>query len=118
MDKFFHIESIDKDSLFVIILSSEMTSVYWSDLLTTFRENHWNNKTVYFDFLFRNGCDNRFFSAVLDERSNFSGRLKRCEVLEPFDVISRRFFRKNVGLLSYSILSSQQIKSFLEGYKI
>ena len=41
--------------------------------------------TVYFDFLYRNGYNNRFFSARLDNHSRLSGRLHRCDVFDRFE---------------------------------
>ncbi len=113
MGKYFHIETVDQDRLLVIILSCEMTSVYWNELVSTLRERHCNNKTIYFDFLYRNGYENRFFSASIDEKSNINGRLRRCEVFDTFETISRRFFSLHEDLLSASILSRQQIEQYL-----
>lgn len=116
MGKYFHIETVDKDRLLVIILSCEMTSVYWNELVSTFRENNLYNKTVYFDFLYRNGYENRFFLAHLDEQSNFQGRLRRCEFYDTFAAISHNFFSLHKELLSESILSNQQIENYLFEY--
>ena len=33
MERFFHIEDVDSEELYVIILSNELTSVYWEELL-------------------------------------------------------------------------------------
>lgn len=113
MGKYFHIETVDQDRLLVIILSCEMTSVYWNELVSTLRDRHCNNKTVYFDFLYRNGYENRFFLASIDEESNFKGRLRRCDVFDTFEAISRRFFSLHEDLLTSSILSRQQIEQYL-----
>ena len=113
MGKYFHIETVDKERLLVIILSCEMTSVYWNELVATLRDGHYNNKTVYFDFFYRNGYNNRFFSARIDEQSNFRGRLKRCDNYDSFETISHRFFSLHEELLTTSILSSQQIEQYL-----
>lgn len=110
MGKYFHIETLDSDRLLVIILSCELTSVYWNKLLATFKDNHIINKTVYFDFLYRNGYENRFFVANLNESSAFNGRLRRCDVPERFEKISQRFFRMHEELLASSALAS----SFLD----
>lgn len=113
MERFFHIEDIDSDELFVIILSNELTSVYWEELMDTFRNNHWCNRTVYFDFLYRNGYENRYFSAFLNEESKLIGNLRRCQVSHSFDEISRRFFTLHEDLLSGSNLSTRQIEHYL-----
>lgn len=113
MERFFHIEDIDSDELFVIILSNELTSVYWEELLDTFQKNHWSNRTVYFDFLYRNGYENRYFSAFLNEESKLMGNLRRCQVSQSFDEISRRFFAIHSELLAGSILTNCQIEHYL-----
>ena len=113
MERFFHIEDIDSDELFVIILSNELTSVYWEELMETFQKNNWRNRTVYFDFLYRNGYENRYFSAFLNEESKLTGNLRRCQVSQSFDEISRRFFALHEDLLSGSILSTRQIEHYL-----
>ena len=114
MGKYFHIEDVDRDSLLVIILSCELTSVYWNDLIDTLREKHLSNKTVYFDFLYRNGYENRFFSAHLDENYNFRGRLKKCNVIDSFEEVTRKFFSLHEDILFNSILSRQQINNYLK----
>lgn len=113
MERFFHIEDIDSDELFVIILSNELTSVYWEELMETFQKNHWRNRTVYFDFLYRNGYENRYFTAFLNEESKLMGNLRRCKVSPNFDELSRSFFALHEDLLSGSILSSRQIEHYL-----
>ena len=114
MERFFHIEDIDSDRLLVIILSTELTSVYWEELLDTFQRNMWRNRTVYFDFLYRNGYDNRFFSAVLNDESRLTGRLHRCEIESTFDLMSRRYFACHVDLLADSILTKTQIERLID----
>lgn len=116
MGKYFHIETVDQERLLVIILSCEMTSVYWNELLSTLRERQYSNKTVYFDFLYRNGYENRFFSASIDDQFLFKGRLRRCDVFDTFETISRRFFTLHEELLKTSILSRQQIQQYLCDY--
>lgn len=116
MGKYFHIEKVDRDSLLVIILSCEMTSVYWNDLLNAFRDNHLGNKTVFFDFLYRNGYENRFFSAQLDESYKFRGRLRKCEVFDSFEEVTHRFFSLHEDILLNSILSKQQVEQYLERF--
>lgn len=113
MERFFHIEDIDSEDLYVIILSNELTSVYWDELLEVFQKNHWCNRTVYFDFLYRNGYENRYFSAFLNEESRLMGNLRRCQVSQTFDDISRNFFSLHADLLSGSILSNSQIEHYL-----
>lgn len=113
MEKYFHIEQIDNEKLLVIILSCELTSVYWENLLEAFREKNLCDRTVYFDFLYRNGYNNRFFSAHLDNHSRLSGRLHRCDVFDRFEDISYRFFSMHEEMLNESILSAQQVKHFL-----
>lgn len=116
MEKFFHIETDDQERILVIILSCEMTSVYWSELVNTLRERHCNNKIVYFDFLYRNGYENRFFVARIDERSNFKGRLRKCDAFGSFEAVTRHFFSTHKDLLVTSILSRQQIEQYLLEY--
>ena len=113
MGKYFHIESVDNERLLVIILSCEMTSVYWNELLSTIRDRHFNNQTVYFDFLYRNGYENRFFTANIDANSNIKGRLRRCDAFDTFEAISHRFFSMHEDFLASSILSRQQIQQYL-----
>ena len=116
MEKYFHIETVDQDRILVIILSYELTSVYWSELVKTLRERHCNNKTVYFDFLYRNGYENRFFTTRIDDMSNFKGRLRKCDTYDSFEEISRHFFSMHKDLLATSILSRQQIEHYLLEY--
>lgn len=116
MGKYFHIESVNQNSILVIILTCEMTSVYWNELVSTLRAGHYNNQTVYFDFLYRNGYENRFFIASIDDKSNFRGRLRRCDAFDSFEAISHRFFSLHEDLLTSSILSRQQIEQYLSQF--
>jgi len=113
MERFFHIEDVDSEELYVIILSNELTSVYWEELLDTFQKNHWSNRTVYFDFFYRNGYENRYFSAFLNEESRLLGNLRRCQVSHTLDEISRKFFALHSDLLIGSNLSNRQIEHYL-----
>lgn len=116
MEKYFHIESVDRERLLVIILSCEMTSVYWKELNETLKNMQYDADKVYFDFLFRNGYENRFFMANLDDNSNIKGLLKKCDGFDVFKKISHRYFSLHEELLTSSILSSQQIDQYLQEY--
>ena len=115
MGQYFQIEKIDTESFLVIILSCELTSVYWIKLLDVFQKNRIANKTVYFDFLIRNGFDNRFFMSYLNGNSKFESQLRSCDVCDGFESISRSFFSMHMDLLSTSILSERQIHDFIHG---
>lgn len=99
MENYFHIETIDRDNLLVIILSYEMTSVYWKELQETLRGNHIVDKTVYFDFFYRNGSENRYFISHVDNHSKLSGQLKKCCTINSLEAISTQFFEEHKELL-------------------
>ena len=98
-------ELIKRDDFwFVIILSIEQTGVYWKDLLNEIKEC---NVPVYFDFIYRNGCSNRFF--VLKDRN-----LKATKENKEFSRITLSYFKNNPEILNGSILTKNQINNYLE----
>lgn len=112
MNDFFHIEYLGAQGLWVIILSTEMTSTYWKELENVILQNHWANMDVHFDFLYRNGFENRFYKAHLGEGSRFTQTLRRCNVIDAH--VTDRFFTRNTRLLEGSVLSSIQRNMYIK----
>ena len=70
-NKEFQIIPLQGRSLLVVILSSEMTNYYWKELQTELANLNIADAEVYFDFLYRNGLKNRFFSWFIDLLPNY-----------------------------------------------
>lgn len=104
----FHIEGLDDRGIMITILSTELTSVYWAELVKAISELHRPNVVIYFDFLYRNGFENRFFSARVNSRFMLEGRLKGCNVSSDLERTANLFFRSHIEILNGSALSSVQ----------
>lgn len=113
MSEYYHIEPLSNGDIFVIILSTEMTSVYWKELRNAISRLRRSNVKVYFDFLYRNGFQNRFFAAMVDQDSLLEGRLRGCDMTEYYKRITNLFFHSHIELLYGSALSKEHRVQFI-----
>lgn len=113
MSENFHIELLSNGDIFVIILSTEMTSVYWKELRNAISKLRRSNVKVYFDFLYRNGFQNRFFAAIVNKDSILEGRLRGCDMSEYYKRITNLYFRSHIDLLYGSALSKEHRIQFV-----
>lgn len=113
MSEHFHIELLSNGDIFVIILSTEMTSVYWKELRNAISKLRRSNVKVYFDFLYRNGFQNRFFAAIVNKDSILDGRLRGCDMSEYYKRITNLYFRSHIDLLYGSALSKEHRIQFV-----
>ena len=102
----FHIVSLGNDSILIIILSTEQTSAYWKELMHAVSKLNRPNIDIYFDFLYRNGFENRFFSAKSNNKSILEGRLRACDIAEKYKYIANMFFKSHIEMLNGSALSN------------
>ena len=115
MNENFYIENLGERGLWIVVLSSENTSVYWSEIEALVTRNHWVNLDVHFDFLYRNGFKNRFFKTRINAQSKIICRLERytCE----HAIVTDRFFSHNIQLLEGSALSALQRSMYINQIK-
>ena len=115
MNENFYIENLGDRGLWIVVLSSENTSVYWSEIEALVARNHWVDLDVHFDFLYRNGFKNRFFKTRINAQSKIICRLERytCE----HAIVTDRFFSHNIQLLEGSVLSTLQRRMYISQIK-
>ena len=99
---------------FVIILSTEGTSEYWSELKKRLCVKGNEGRTVMFNFMYRNGDSRKayFTSVVSDDLSDLSV-LKQCvyeKGMWRFELEIARFFKDKRELLEGSVLSKADIE--------
>ena len=99
---------------FVIILSTEGTSEYWSELKKHLCVKGNEGRTVMFNFMYRNGDSRKayFTSVVSDDLSDLS-ELKQCayeKSMWRFELEIARFFKDKRELLEGSVLSKSEIE--------
>ena len=99
---------------FVIILSTEGTSEYWSELKKHLCVKGNEGRTVMFNFMYRNGDSRKayFTSVVSDDLTDLS-ELKQCvyeKGMWRFELEIARFFKGNRELLEGSVLSKADIE--------
>ena len=99
---------------FVIILSTEGTSEYWSELKKRLCVKGNEGRTVMFNFMYRNGDSRKayFTSVVSDDLSDLS-ELKQCvyeKDMWRFELEIARFFKNKRELLEGSVLTKADIE--------
>ena len=99
---------------FVIILSTEDTSEYWSELKKRLCVKGNEGRTVMFNFMYRNGDSRKayFTSVVSDDLSDLSV-LKQCvyeKGMRRFELEIARFFKNKRELLEGSVLTKADIE--------
>ena len=107
-NKEFQIIPLQGRSLLVVILSSEMTNYYWKELQTELANLNIADAEVYFDFLYRNGLKNRFFTSELKGITLIANSLKKCEVPQEYIKVADTFFASHSKWIDSSVLSSFQ----------
>ena len=113
MVRYYNIQVYEKDKLFVTILASEMTSVYWRQLSDSLVKMHAENKHVYFDFMMRNGLHDRFYETQTDSHSLLSRPLVRFQAEPSLVNFANMFFSEQRKYLEMSALTSAQKSEFL-----
>lgn len=115
MNENFYIEYLGSQGLWIVVLSFENTSVYWSDLEAIIKKNQWSNIDVHFDFLYRNGFKNRFFKTRTSQDSKLVCSLQRCTC--ELANVTDRFFSNHKELLEGSALSGLQKRMYINKLK-
>lgn len=110
--QYFNIQNIEDDSLMVTILTTSMTSDYWDSLETLLSEMHAGNKTVYFDFMVRNGLTDRFYKSQTDEASKLTGDLRKCSTTKNILLSANAFFSEHEIFIERSVLTRSQKINF------
>ena len=84
-------------AIYVVVLTKEDTATFWDDLSREIAGLHKPNSRVYFDYLFRNGLNNRVFSSHTDENSLCSLAIEPVVNDILFDIyVFNRFYNKNI----------------------
>lgn len=102
----------------VTILSMAMTSDYWDSLENQLRVMHAHNKTIYFDFIVRNGLMDRFYKSQTDESSKLIGDLRKCETSTNVLHSANSFFAEHEIYIERSVLTRSQKISFSRNIKM
>lgn len=110
--QYFNIQNIEDNCLMVTILTTSMTSDYWDSLEDLLREMHAPNKTVYFDFMVRNGLMDRFYKSQTDETSKLTGELHKCTTTKNVLLSANTFFSEHEIYIERSVLTRSQKINF------
>lgn len=112
---FYNIIDCEEKGILVTILTTESTGVYWNDLQQSLSKSNWANRTVFFDFVFRNGERNRFYYAQLNEMSKLTTKLQKCEISAVCcRMEANKYFSDNLCFLEGSILTENQREAFIK----
>lgn len=110
--QYFNIQNLADDSLMVTILTTSMTSDYWDSLEALLSEMDASNKTVYFDFMVRNGLMDRFYKSQTDETSKLTGELHKCTTSKNVLLSADTFFSEHKIYIERSVLTRSQKINF------
>lgn len=105
---YFKIQNFQEDSYFVTILSTEMSSVYWAELIEALIELEASEKTIYFDFILRNGISDRFYVSKTDRNYSLVSDVKKCQTTNNLSHIADSFFAKNLTYVERSVMTQRQ----------
>lgn len=118
MESLFHIGECKNGSVLVTILTNEMSSVYWESLTDSISEMNVRNCQVVFDFLMRNGLDDRFYETYTNESSKICVSLKRIEATPFLVETADSFFVTHKKYIEKSALTKRQKSAFLALLKV
>lgn len=114
METFFQISRCNKEFVLVTILTNELSSVYWDSLSQTISSLNVSNRRVIFDYLFRNGLEDRFYETFTDESSNIYISLKKIDATPGIVRAADSFFLKHRNYIEISALTKRQKRLYLE----
>lgn len=109
----FHISECSNGSVLVTVLTPEMSSVYWENLSRTISSMNIRNCQVMFDFLVRNGLNDRFYETYTDDSSNIFISLKKAEATPLLLQVADDFFMNHKSYIESSVLTKRQKKAYL-----
>ena len=113
MERMFHVSECSNGCVLVTVLTPEMSSVYWESLSNTISGMKVKNCHVVFDFLVRNGLNDRFYETYTDESSNIYISLKKIEVSPIMLAAADDFFFHHRKYIEISALTQRQKKAYL-----
>lgn len=96
------------------ILTNEMSSVYWDTLAQTISNLNVRNRRIVFDYLFRNGLQDRFYETFTDDCSNIIVSLKKYDATPCIVKAADSFFIKHKKYIEISALTKRQKQIFLQ----
>lgn len=105
---YFRIQNFQEDSYFVTILSTEMSSVYWAELIDALIELEASEKTIYFDFILRNGISDRFYVSKTDRNYSIVSDVRKCQATHNLSLIADSFFAENLTYVERSVMPQKQ----------
>ena len=119
MNRYFNIvEPKDNRGLFVTILSYEMTHIYWEELVSAIKAYNRPNVPVYFDYMYRNGLSNRFFTSSTDALCRCSCNLQPHSLSQDDILLFDKVFAANINFVESSALTHIQKQMYIRKIKL
>lgn len=109
----FHISECSNGCVLVTVLTDEMSSVYWESISRTISSMNVRNCHIMFDFLVRNGLNDRFYETYTDDSSNMFISLKKAEASPFLLKVADNFFMNHRSYIEISALTKRQKRMFL-----
>lgn len=113
MESYFQISRCNKKFVLVTVLTSEMSTVYWESLSQTISALNVKNRRIIFDYLFRNGLEDRFYETFTDDNSKIIVSLKKSDAPASIVRAADSFFVKHKKYIEISALTKRQKQFYL-----
>lgn len=104
----FHIEAIDKDNILVVPTNYLRPEKFMGEIEAVLNTYFNNIEYIYFDFLIKNGTNDRFFKAKVLKNKIARNSFSKTIVTGNLEEKSNIFFSKNINLINNSYLSKAQ----------
>ena len=104
----FHIGKLSKSNLLIVPNSYLRIDEYISDLEEYITKEYFEYSELYFDFLIKNGPNDRFYKAKLLNGKIVCNSFKKIEVSIKIEKKSNIYFSKNLYLLNDSLMNKAQ----------
>lgn len=104
----FHIEAIDKGNILVVPTNYLRPEKFMGEIEEVLNTYFNNIEYIYFDFLIKNGTNDRFFKAKVLKNKIARNSFSKTIVTGYLEEKSNIFFSKNINLINNSYLSKAQ----------
>ena len=108
MESSYHISRCKNGGLLVTVLTHEASSSFWKSLTNEIVRIKAKNCHIVFDFMFRNGLEDRFYEAYTDNNSSIQVSLRRFKATPSLIRFADAFFVNHKNLIEISALTKGQ----------
>lgn len=112
--EYFKLIRIGHNSLLVIVLTCEMTEIFWNSLCDSILQTGISDGEMYMDYSYRNGDSNFSFYATITNYKIQQTNIKRCVFPKVIDRELVKFYKANKNYIVRSNMSRRKKMMLLE----